>query len=465
MPTSTIKAAQYVRMSTERQEYSPTFQKTTNEAFAMAQGMRIVRTYEDAGVSGLSLRNREGLKALLADVLSGAGGFTHVLVYDVSRWGRFQNSDQAAYYEFMCAQAGVSVFYCAESFTNDGSPTSQLLKHIKRTMAAEYSRELSEKVSRAQRGLLAQGFWTGGRAPLGLRRVFARDDGTTIAPPSGTFVRKQQGVRTKLILGPEAEVEFVRKIFAFYLYPNATTVSVARKLTADPQLKAAWGDWSARRVRYVLDNEAYIGKLIGGRHLRPVGIKSGGDLPREDWIIVEGGIPPIVAKDVFEAAQRKRRRNRTATAPKAALADLKRIGTEHGYISQGLIRSFGRWSPGVYYRQLGSMSLIRDMLGLTLPAKFANYHLFRADLNRFGRGSPKYSMEELDRHLRTVLGEHGSLSREILDAYGTPSTYTIYRRYGSMAAAYRAAGYQPSASQLRKMPEFGDRREPGGSSR
>lgn len=455
MPAATIKAAQYVRMSTERQEYSPTFQRAANSAFAVAHGMQIIRTYEDAGVSGLSLRNRDGLKALLTDVLSGSGGFSHVLVYDVSRWGRFQNSDQAAYYEFMCAQAGVSVFYCAESFNNDGSPTSQLLKHIKRTMAAEYSRDLSVKVTRAQRGLLAQGFWTGGRAPLGLRRVFTRSDGLAIAAPSGSFVRKQQGVRTKLVLGPQAEVEFVRQVFALYLRPNATTVSVARKLTSNPQLNPEWGDWSARRVRYVLDNQAYIGKLIGGRYARPVGIKTGGNLPREDWIVVDGGVTPIIGQDIFEAAQRKRLRNRTAVASKAALADLRRIGVEHGYISQGLVRRFGKWSPGVYYRQIGSMAEIRDILGLPMPAKFANHHLFQAKLNRFGRGKPKYSMDELDRHLKRALAEHGSLSREILDAYGTPSTYTIYRRYGSMAAAYQAAGYRPNALQLKKMSDQG----------
>jgi len=451
------KVAQYVRMSTERQEYSPAFQKQTNEAFASAHGMEIVRTYEDAGVSGLSLHKRDGLKTLLADVLSGSHGFTHVLVYDVSRWGRFQNSDQAAYYEFMCAQAGVSVFYCAETFSNDGSPTSQLLKHIKRTMAAEYSRDLSEKVIRAQRGLLTQGFWIGGKVPLGLRRVFTRSDGTAIAAPSGAFVRKQQGVRTKLVLGPADEVEFVRKIFALYLSPNATTVSVARKLMTDPHSKAAWGEWSARRVRYVLDNQAYIGKLVGGRYSRPVGIKYGGHRPREDWIVVNDGLPPIIAEEVFEAVRRKRLRNRTPVTRKAALADLRRIGTEHGYISLGLVRRFGRWSPGVYYRQVGQMSFIRDLLGLPLPSQFANLHLFHADRNRFGRGKQKYSMAELDSHLKAAFAQHGSLSREILDAYGTPSTYTIYRRYGSMAAAYQAAGYQPNELQLHKMAAFDHR--------
>ena len=39
----------------------------------------------------------------------------------VSRWGRFQNCDEAAHYEFLCQNSGVRVYYCAELFINDGS--------------------------------------------------------------------------------------------------------------------------------------------------------------------------------------------------------------------------------------------------------------------------------------------------------------------------------------------------------
>jgi DNA invertase Pin-like site-specific DNA recombinase len=61
-----------------------------------------------------------------------------VLVYDVSRWGRFQDSDESAYYEYRCRRAKIAVHYCAEPFPNDGSVTAALLKALKRAMAAEY---------------------------------------------------------------------------------------------------------------------------------------------------------------------------------------------------------------------------------------------------------------------------------------------------------------------------------------
>ena len=69
-----------------------------------------------------------------------------ILVYDVSRWGRFQDSDEAAAYEFLCKNAGIPVHYCAEQFSNDGTQPSSIMKALKRTMAAEFSRELSVKV-------------------------------------------------------------------------------------------------------------------------------------------------------------------------------------------------------------------------------------------------------------------------------------------------------------------------------
>jgi hypothetical protein len=71
-------------------------------------------------------------------------------VYDVSRWGRFQDVDESAFYEHLCRRAGVSLIYCAEQFADGGTPMSALMKNIKRIMAAECSWELGEKVLRAQ---------------------------------------------------------------------------------------------------------------------------------------------------------------------------------------------------------------------------------------------------------------------------------------------------------------------------
>src|SRR6266702_7957918 len=91
-----FRAAQYVRMSTDRQQYSIQNQAAVIAAYAHAHNLTLVRTYKDEGESGLRIKNRAGLLQLLEDVESGEADFGHLLVYDVSRWGRFQDVDESA---------------------------------------------------------------------------------------------------------------------------------------------------------------------------------------------------------------------------------------------------------------------------------------------------------------------------------------------------------------------------------
>ena len=106
--------------------------------YAEARALEVVRTYADAGKSGLRLDGRAALQNLMQVVKSGQADFAFILVYDVSRWGRFQDADEGAYYEHECARAGITIHYCAEQFENDGSIGSSLLKTVKRVMAGEY---------------------------------------------------------------------------------------------------------------------------------------------------------------------------------------------------------------------------------------------------------------------------------------------------------------------------------------
>ena len=126
-----VRAAQYLRMSTEHQTYSLDAQKDAIRNYAEVMGYDIVATYEDPGRSGLHLETRPGLKRLLFDVEHRIADFETVIVYDVSRWGRFQNIDESAHYEFICRKAGVAIEYCADGLRNDGSILYTLMKGMK----------------------------------------------------------------------------------------------------------------------------------------------------------------------------------------------------------------------------------------------------------------------------------------------------------------------------------------------
>jgi DNA invertase Pin-like site-specific DNA recombinase len=116
-----VPAAQYLRMSTEHQQYSLENQSLAIQRYAESHGFTVVQTYSDAARTGLVLKRRSGLRQLIQDVASGHAPYKVILVYDVSRWGRFQDTDESAHYEFLCKAAGIPVHYCAETFANDGT--------------------------------------------------------------------------------------------------------------------------------------------------------------------------------------------------------------------------------------------------------------------------------------------------------------------------------------------------------
>src|SRR4051794_37286134 len=190
-------------MSTDHQQYSTENQQGVIRKYAESRQMRVVRTFADAGKSGLRIDGRNALKELIDIIQNGQANFDVILAYDVSRWGRFQDADESAYYEYICRRAGVQVHYRAEQFENDGSPVSTIVKGVKRAMAGEYSRELSVKVFIGQCRLIELGFRQGGTAGFGLRRMLRDGSGN----PKGVLKRgEQKSIQTDrvvLVPGPE----------------------------------------------------------------------------------------------------------------------------------------------------------------------------------------------------------------------------------------------------------------------
>ncbi|MEO5349445.1 MAG: recombinase family protein [Magnetococcus sp. YQC-3] len=134
-----LRAAQYLRSATSGSS-SIGRQEQMNREYAARNGMAIVRTYIDEGKSGLNLEDRAALKHMFEDITSGRADFDVLLIYDISRWGRFQESDQSAYYEYLCRKHNIRVEYCDQSNGNTKSMSSCILKTVKQIMKKEYKR-------------------------------------------------------------------------------------------------------------------------------------------------------------------------------------------------------------------------------------------------------------------------------------------------------------------------------------
>jgi DNA invertase Pin-like site-specific DNA recombinase len=97
MTANLVPAAQYLRMSTEHQQYSLPNQCARIAATHKKRGFEIVRTYCDPAKTWVVLKRRLGLRQLLQDVVNPERrGYRAILVYDVSRWGTFSGCGRSS---------------------------------------------------------------------------------------------------------------------------------------------------------------------------------------------------------------------------------------------------------------------------------------------------------------------------------------------------------------------------------
>jgi DNA invertase Pin-like site-specific DNA recombinase len=352
-------------MSTEHQQYSTENQSGIIRQYAGQRGMAIVRTYTDAGKSGLRIDGRNALKQLIQDVESGQAGFDAILVYDVSRWGRFQDADESAYYEYICRRANINVHYCAEQFENDGSPVSTIVKSVKRAMAAEYSRELSAKVFIGQCRLIELGFRQGGAPGYGLRRMLRDQGGEQKGFLSRGEQKSIQTDRVILVPGSSEEVETVRWMYQLFVKKDTAESEIAGLLNAKGIKTDTGRLWTRGTVHQVLTNEKYIGNNVYNRvsfKLKKKRVVN----PPDMWIRAAGAFESIVsAEDFFTAQGIIRERSRRYT-DNELLDHLRKLLEREGRLSGLLIdESEGMASSSVYRTRFNSLIRAYQLIGYT----------------------------------------------------------------------------------------------------
>jgi DNA invertase Pin-like site-specific DNA recombinase len=416
-----LRAAIYVRMSTEHQQYSTENQTQAIEEYAAQQNLAIVKRFADYGKSGLTLAGRAALCRLLHEVGSGAAEFENILVYDVSRWGRFQDVDESAYYEYLCKKAHIRVHYCAEPFNNDGSLYSTLMKTLKRSMAAEYSRELSRKVFAGQTKLIKLGFRQGGQAGFGLRRLLVGGDGKAKGI-LGTGERKSiQTDRVILIPGPKEEISVVEEIFDLFTADRKSPGQIAKALNGRGIKTDLGRAWTRNSVYQLLINPKYIGANVFNRRSCKIS-----ERPRRNpaplWIYREHAFEPIIPLAKFTRAQELVRRRSEFLTDQQLLDRLRDLWARNGKLSAVLINADGT-IPAVdtYRRRFKSLNCAYSMIGYTTPRAYSEQTMGRALKER-----RRYFFEEIQTQLckAGAIAEESKPARQLLvNGHFTVSVY------------------------------------------
>lgn len=301
------KAVAYYRHSAEdKQENSVAIQRGHVERFAFEHDIVIIHEEIDEGISGL-LANRPGFERLFENWIKNidAPHFNYILVYDVSRWGRFQDQDQAGHYVYLCKKHGKDVVYVSRGFVDASNQLfSSLEISIQRYMAAEYSRQLSEKVFHGCVKVSQQGYSAGGMAVYGMARQLLDVNKKPIRILSIGEHKQIANERVSFTPKNDETTETVRKIFDLFVTERLAISEIASYLNQRKIFSSNKKQWDKSKIIKILTDETYIGTRIYNKTWGRLKQKSYRN-PRSEWVIVPNAFESTINKDVFKKAQEK----------------------------------------------------------------------------------------------------------------------------------------------------------------
>jgi DNA-binding winged helix-turn-helix (wHTH) protein len=249
------------------------------------------------------------------------------------------------------------VRYCAEQFANDDSMSSTMMKALKRTMAAEFSRELAVKVHAGMKRLVLLGYRMS-EAPLGLRRMMICTNGRKQILRSGEqkFIKSAHSV---LVPGPKREVKAVKTIFAL-AESGKTVPEIAAELNKLKIKDSRGRRLECRQLYKILHNEVYTGCSIWGKTSqkssgRPIRVRP------ESWIRVPGVFPCMIDPRVFERVQK--RFARRTKSDDTLLRRMKRVLAKRGKLTQRLLKREVSFDYRTYRRRFGSIFRAYELIG------------------------------------------------------------------------------------------------------
>lgn len=153
----------YARFSSAGQnEQSIEGQVTACMKYALANGLSVLRTYEDRALTGRTDK-RPGFQQMIEDAKG--RGFQYVLVYQMDRFAR--NRYDSAIYKKDLRDAGVRVLSVNEHI--DDSAEGAFLEGLLESCAEYFSRNLSRSVLRGMTQNAQKGLYCGGGIPWGYK--------------------------------------------------------------------------------------------------------------------------------------------------------------------------------------------------------------------------------------------------------------------------------------------------------
>lgn len=294
----------YARYSSHSQrEESIEGQLRECHEFALKNGMTVINEYCDRALSGKT-DNRPNFQRLIKD--SEKGHFEAVIMYTLDRFAR--NRYDSAIYKAKLKKNGVRVYYAKQPMPD--TPEGIILESVLEGYAEYYSENLSRNIKRGMKENALQGLTVGGAGmPLGY----------TV------------GANKKYKIEPVG-AKVVQEIFKMYADGMSTT-QIIDECNARGYKTSRGKAFNKNSLRTILKNDKYVGVY------------------RFADVVIEGGMPPIISKELFDKVQTMLRHNFSARARNKAKEDyLLTTKLFCGECNSFMVGESGRSKSGKVYR-------------------------------------------------------------------------------------------------------------------
>ena len=264
----------YLRFSSERQrEQSIEGQLRDCRSFCKVNRYRIAAIYVDrATTARKDVEKRIHFQEMIRD--SEKKPWKYVVVWKLDRFAR--NRTDSALFKFRLRKNGVRVISATEAISE--KPEGIILEAVLEGMAEFYSADLSQKITRGMRESALKCHSIGGHVPLG----YKIEDHKLVVDPNTAHIVQE----------------------AFQLYANGETVAeICRMFNTKGYRTAKGAEFNRNSFKSMFRNERYIG-VYTYRDIR-----------------IEGGVPAIIDKELFETVSHRLSVNAEAPARGKAKVD------------------------------------------------------------------------------------------------------------------------------------------------
>lgn len=335
--SSAQRAVAYYRHSAQdRQENSIPIQQDQVRAWAAEHGIEIIQEFCDHGKSGLTAEGRPAFNDMMDNWVKQRKDFAYVLCLDVSRWGRFQDIDLSAQYSGDCRRHGKQVVYTTLGKPREDDPLYPIYIHFERFRAAQYSKELSDKVWRGCAKISEQGYWAGGPPPYGLKRLLLDERRNPVGVLDAGQRKSIQNQRITLVAGAEDKATVIRRIFHEFVELAYSEERIAEGLNYDGIASPSGGRWTSGCVHDRLRNEKYTGTMVYNQTSQKLK-RPRRPNPPDKWIRTPAAFEGIVPPELFERAQQILRQRLEHWSPEAMMQSVRKLYRQHGFWHSSLL--------------------------------------------------------------------------------------------------------------------------------